>query len=351
MADPHEKTNNAARLPPAEAATRPRAAFLLDPEKGAQIYGDDAMAILNECLDLRPGFIAPAEWPLAMAGLADVEVAISGWGAPSFTRPLLDAMPRLKVVFYGAGSVKKIVTDAFWERDIALCCAADANAVAVAEYTVSQVFWLLKDGHRYAAAMRQNRGRVAPWPVTGAYRSTVGLVSLSRIGRLVARRLRDGDLRVIAYDPLASPEDAARLGARLVPLAELFQAAHVVSVHTPLLPETRGMIGRGLLGSMRRGASLINTARGAVIDQEALTETLAARPDLFAVLDVTWPEPPPPESILYDLPNVVLTPHIAGCQDGECRRVGRAIADDVLRYVRGQPLLGAVRRHQLSYIA
>jgi phosphoglycerate dehydrogenase-like enzyme len=323
----------------------------MDPIKVGQTYGPEEMAVFNQCLDLHPGIIPSDEWSRHKDVLAKTEVLISGWGPPHLGRALLDAMPRLKAVFYGAGSVKRLVSDAFWERGITLTCAADANAVAVAEYAIAQIFWLLKDGFRFAGAMRRQRGCVTQWPVTGAYGSTVGLVSLGRIARLVVRQLQDSDLKFVAYDPLATAEDAERLGVRLVSLKELFQISNVVSVHSPLLPETRGMIGRALLGSMRKNASLINTARGAVIDQDALTDILRERPDLFAVLDVTWPEPPPRESALYDLPNVVLTPHIAGSQDDECRRVGRAVAGDVRRYVCGQPLRGAVSRNQLPYIA
>jgi phosphoglycerate dehydrogenase-like enzyme len=145
-----------------------------------------------------------------------------------------------------------------------------------------------------------------------AYGSTVGLVSLGMVGRLVRERLRPFDLRVVACDPYVTSEEAHVLGVDLIPLEDLFASSEVVSLHAPWLPETEGMIQGSHLASMKRNATLINTSRGAVVREAEMVEILEARPDLWAVLDVTHPEPREPGSRLYDLPNVVLTPHIAG---------------------------------------
>ncbi len=185
----------------------------------------------------------------------------------------------------------------------------------------------------------------AVMPVAGAYGSVVGLVSLGAIGRMVADRLRMLDVRVIAYDPHTSAAQATTLGVTLcATLAELFQQSDVVSLHTPWLPETVGMIHGGLLNQMKPGASLINTARGAIIHEPDLIATLQARPDLFAVLDVTHPEPPVADSPLYTLDNVMLTPHIAGSMNDECRRMGRTMVQELARWLRGEPLLYPVTR-------
>ena len=121
-------------------------------------------------------------------------------------------------------------------------------------------------------------------------------------------------------------------------LPEIFKESDVVSCHTPWLKETEKMLRREYFESMKPGATFINTARGAVVDEAGMIEVLKKRPDLYAVLDVTYPEPPVPESPLYDLPNVILTPHIAGSMGNECRRMGNLVVDELQRYIAGEKL-------------
>ena len=171
------------------------------------------------------------------------------------------------------------------------------------------------------------------------------------VGRLVRERLRPFDLRVVAYDPYVTPEEARVLGVDLMPLEDLFASSEVVSLHTPWLPETEGMIRGSHLASMKRNAILINTSRGAVVREAEMVEGVKQRPDLWAVLDVTHPEPPEPGSRLYDLSNVVLTPHIAGSLGSECRRMGRLVVDELRRYVAGEPLKHEITRERAALLA
>jgi phosphoglycerate dehydrogenase-like enzyme len=181
--------------------------------------------------------------------------------------------------------------------------------------------------------------------------STVGLISLSRTGRLVAERLRRLEVAVLAYDPTWPTNRAAEFDVELCSLDELFARAHVVSCHAPLLPATRGLLRGAHFARMRAGATFINTARGAIVDESELVAVLRARPDLFALLDVTDPEPPPPTSPLYDLPNVLLTPHLAGSTGRECQQLGRVVVDEVRRFLAGTPLHHEVRADQLPLLA
>ena len=142
---------------------------------------------------------------------------------------------------------------------------------------------------------------------------------------------------------VVAPAEVAALKAESVPLHDLFERSDVVSLHTPWLPETEKMVGASLLRSMKRGATLINTARGAIIDEDALCVVLRERPDLTAVLDVTHPEPPVADSPLRSLPNAVLTPHIAGSMGPEIARMGQWMSAEMLRHLRGRPL-----RHQID---
>ncbi|NUR89192.1 MAG: oxidoreductase, partial [Nonomuraea sp.] len=207
----------------------------------------------------------------------------------------------------------------------------------VAEFTLAQILLALKQFHRVSREIRELGRFPGEVRVAGAYRTRVGLLGLGEIGRLVAAHLRAFDVEVVACDPHAQEG-----GVPLVTLAELFETCEVVSVHAPLLPETEGLVGGPLVARMRPGATLVNTARGAVLDEPSVIEVLRERPDLTAVLDVTWPEPPPAGSPLYGLPNVVLTPHLAGSMGAERGRMGELVAAELARLVAGEPLEHAV---------
>lgn len=327
---------------PKEAAidTRPAALLVMVPDLAEVVYPKAVRARLDDLADVTA--LAPAELTDNRQVCAAAEVLLTGWGTPPLDTRLLDTLPRLGAVLHAAGSIRPITTPALWARDVPIVSAAAANAVPVAEFTVAQVVLGLKQAHRYARTYRSERALPTRWPVAGARGSTVGLVSLGEIGRRVAERLRAFDVHVCAADPYADPAAAAEHGVELMALPALFARSDVVSVHAPWLPETEGMITGELVAAMREGATLVNTARGAVVDEPGLVRVLRTRPDLTAVLDVTWPEPPAAESALYDLPNVVLTPHIAGSMDAECARMGMLVADELERLVTGKPLQHAV---------
>ena len=278
----------------------------------------------------------------------EAEVIFSGWGAPVMDEAFLAAAPRLRAVFYGAGSVRYFATDALWERGVVVASAGAINAIPVSEYTLAAILFSLKHGWVHMAAAKRGREGYRRQPVPGAHGSKVGLVSLGVIGRLVRERLRPFDVEVFGYDPFVSIAQAAQLGVRLVGLEEMFAQCDVVSLHTPWLKETEGMVTGALVDSMKPGATLVNTARGALVREAELAAVLARRPDLTAVLDVTWPEPPLPGSPLYSLPNIILTPHIAGSMDRECRRMGRAMINEFDRWSRGEPLTMQVVREQVE---
>jgi len=253
-------------------------------------------------------------------------------------------------MLFAAGRIKYLVTEAFWARGIRITSAYTANAVPVAEYALSQILFGLKTGWQHVAACRQAR-RFDRLPVAGGYGSTVGIVSLGAVGRLVVERLRPFDLHVIAYDPYVASEAAAALGVALQTLEDLFGLADVVSVHTPWLKETEGLITGTHIALMKPYATFINTSRGAVVREDEMIAVLAARPDLTAVLDVTYPEPPQPDSALWELPNVLLTLHIAGSVGPECRRMGRLMVEELRRYLAGQPLRHEITPKQAAIMA
>lgn len=330
--------------------TRLRALYLLNTDAYDLIYGPDERRDIADLVTL----VAPLQTAASLRAdptpLAQADVLFSGWGLPRMDAAFLDAAPNLKMVFYGAGSIRQMVTPAFWQRGIRITSAYAANAIPVAEYTLAAILLSLKHAWRFARDVRADRGYPHARSVIGAYGATVGLVSLGVIARRVVELLRPFDVQVLAYDPFVAAEEAAALGAELCSLDELFRRSHVVSLHTPWLPETEGLITGAHLASMLPDATFINTARGAIVREDEMIAVFAARPDLWAVLDVTFPEPPP-DSALYTLPNVTLTPHIAGSLGVECRRMGRRMVEELQRYLRDEPLCWEVDEQQAARMA
>jgi len=221
----------------------------------------------------------------------------------------------------------------------------------VAAYTLGQVLLALKLTWHYARSVRRDGRWEHSLPVFGGCGSTVGIISLGRIGRRVCELLKPFDVNVIAHDPFVDAKSAEDLDAELVSLAELFARADVVSLHAPNLPETKGMVTGEHLSAMKKYATFINTARGAIVREGEMLDVLRSRPDLMAVLDVTDPEPPAPDSPLWELDNVVLTPHIAGSLGPECARMGWMMVGEMKHYLAGEPLEHEITRRQAEKLA
>jgi phosphoglycerate dehydrogenase-like enzyme len=283
--------------------------------------------------------------------LRNVQVILTGWGAPHLDETFLEAAPNLRAVFYAAGSLSGVLSDVVWKRGIVVTSAIAANAIPVAEYSLATILFSLKFGFRFLHQLRQRRGfNVHDRNLAlGCYQKNIGLISLGTIGRKLLELLKSFDLNVLVYDPFVSVDDALARGVQLVPLDELFQRSDVVSLHTPQLIETEGMIRGRHFWLMKTGATFINTARAAIVRQDELIEVAVARPDLQFVLDVTEPEPLDHDSPLYSLPNVVLTPHIAGSVGNECRRMGRCMVEELERFANDQPLRWSVTRESVRF--
>jgi phosphoglycerate dehydrogenase-like enzyme len=322
---------------------KPRALYVLSSDSFNKIYGVEERRDISKLVDISDVSYSPKDVSFDPSLLEDVEIIFSGWGGPILDSTFLSRAPKLKAFLYGAGATGGMIHREAWERGIRVTSAAKINGIPVAEYTLAAILFSLKHALRF---MRLMHG--APFyprkheTLPGGYGSTMALVSLGAIGKEVARRLKDFDLEVIVYDPFISDDEMRNLGVQRVSLEDAFFRSDVVSIHTPWLPETEGMITGAHISSMKPGATLINTSRGAVIIEREMIEVLSEREDLTAVLDVTYPEPPENESPLWSLPNVFLTPHIAGSVDGECRRMGAFIVEELRRYLRGEEMEGEI---------
>ena len=285
--------------------------------------------------------------------LATVDVLLTGWGAPRIDSAALANMPRLKLIAHAAGTVKAHVDPACWDHGITVTTAAAANALPVAEFTLAQILLAGKAALKASHLYRQRQSKIDTQTElhhVGNYERIVGIVGASTIGRLLMERLQAFDLDIALYDPTITATDAELLGAKLVDLDELMRMSDIVSIHAPLLPETVGMIGAAQLGQMRDGSTLINTARGKLVDHRALRDQLMTG-RIYAFLDVTDPEPLNPGDPLFNLPNVQLTPHIAGSLGTELHRMTFYALDEIENFAQGVPARYPVRREDLSRMA
>lgn len=335
---------------------KPTLIFAMDPIKTKRVLTPETMARLHRsCTLLATAPLLDWDSKSARELLPLADVLVSGWGAPALNAELLDRAKQLKLIAHSAGSVKRLILDPnFFKRGVQLVTAADANAVPVAEFTLAAILFANKNVFGFRTKYQKDRSRkstdkLATAPI-GNFKKTIGVIGVSRIGRLVVDMLKGFDLNVMVYDPLLTPDDPRLATAKPVSLDEVLSNADVVSLHAPLLQTTKKMIGRAELSRMGDGTTLINTARGALIDQEALIAELTSN-RLNAILDVTYPEVPDPSSPLYDLPNVFLTPHMAGAMGIEQGRLGALVADEVMRFCAGEALHHAVTAQTFAHNA
>ncbi|MFE7077754.1 hydroxyacid dehydrogenase [Streptomyces sp. NPDC057620] len=319
-------------------------------------FPPNVMAQLQAIAEVDPGLVVEDfHDPRAREALAEAEVLITGWGCPPVDASVLAKAPRLRGILHAAGTVKFLVTEACWERNIWVSSAAAANALPVAEYALGMILLTGK-------GLLTQRDTNVPSPHTqvggiiegiGNHGRRIGVIGASRIGRRVIELLRPFDFEVSLADPYVDEAEAAALGVRrreLLGSDGLFATSDVVTVHAPEVPETRHLVGRAELALMPDGAVLINTARGSLVDTQALVEELGAG-RVSAVLDVTDPEPLPADSPLWGLPNVRITPHLAGSQGNEIARLGLVVVEELHRVRAGIPLAHPVDRAGLDRAA
>ena len=322
-----------------------KAAIFCDyPAGDGAVFGKGRRDRVATLTDLYPEVVNAGNFEIHAAALAGVEVIFATWGMPNFTERHFAAMPKLKAVFYAAGNVKGFASSLL-ERDVILVSAWDINAIPVAEMCLSQILLSLRGYFRAARNYRSLRTAEAKaFPRSGVNGETIGLIGLGKIATRLCHHLAAYPLRVIAYDPTVSPERARDLGVELVSLDQVFARALVVSNHIPDMDATQGVIGTGHFKRMRDGATFINTGRGAQVVETDLIEVFRARQDLTALLDATWPEPPVPDSPLWELENVIISPHIGGTIGDEVTRLADCAIEEFEHWVAGQPLRFQVTR-------
>jgi len=311
-----------------------------------------ALGEVAEVLDPQP----LSSWDDSRAGslLDRAEVLLGHWGCPRLDAAMLDRAPRLRLLAYAAGTVKDVVTDDVFARGIRVTSGSVANAEPVAEYTLAMILLAGKDvlWRRDVERDPDLRYQRDPGAVAvGNWNKTIGVVGASAVGRRVIDLLRAfPHLSVVLYDPYVTDTEAERLGVRKLELDALCAEVDVLSIHAPALTETRHLIGAPQLALLRAGVTVINTARGSLLDHDALDAELATG-RLYAVLDVTDPEPLPADHRLRRRANAFLTPHLAGSEGTELGRLSAYAIDEVRRYAAGEPARNEVTREILPRLA
>ncbi len=317
-----------------------------------RVYAQGRREQVAELTQLYPVVVSAAGFAEHSENLAGVEVVFSTWGMPSLTAAELEILPSLKAVFYAAGTVKDFAAP-FLDRGVIVCSAWAANAVSVAEFCLGQILLSCKGYFRNTRDCRVPPGKrtVSPFLGKGVYGETVALIGAGQIGRRLIELLRPFQLNILVVDPYLSESEAAGLNVRKATLEEGFRQAIVVSNHLPDLPSLQRVLDGKLFSVMRPGAVFINTGRGAQVNEPELVEVLRCRPDLLALLDVTFPEPPPEESAFYTLPNVQLSSHIAGAHGDEVVRMADYMLEEFRRWQAGEPLRYSLTAEMLERMA
>ncbi|MDL2293766.1 hydroxyacid dehydrogenase [Ruminococcaceae bacterium OttesenSCG-928-D13] len=295
---------------------------------------------------------APEDYSPRMlaAALEGIEVCITGWGTPFFTPEILGGASALRLIAHTGGTVAPVVSAAVFEKGIRVLSANPIFAQSVAEGTLAYMLSGLRQIPQYARRMRMGGWREENDSSQGLFGKTVGLVGFGAIPRYLVRLLEPFGVRPLAWDKYVPKAEIQAHGARSAQPEEIFAQADIISIHLPATPETHGMIGKKLLDSIRPGALLVNTARGAVVDERALETTLREK-RFWAVLDVFEREPLPKDSPLRRMENVTLIPHMGGPTLDQRPRAAEYIVDLVDRFLGGDtdlPFISAQQARRMT---
>ena len=284
--------------------------------------------------------------------LIDADACISCWGTPTFTEDMFNG--KLKLIAHAAGSIKHLVPKTFWNTKCRLTSNAPIIAEDVAQTTLAFILCSLLNLWTYARATRENQWSATDKPHFPTRRLSglrVGIIGASNVGKEVIKILALFGCELVLTDPYISPIEARELGINIVSLEELLSTSDVVSLHAPPVESCRHLINSHTAPMMKDGALLINTARGMLVDENALIKELE-KGRIFACIDVTDPEPPAPDHPFRRLDNVILTPHVAGGHTIEGRwRLGTNSIQEIYSYLTRGLIKYEVRQEMLDPMA
>jgi len=281
--------------------------------------------------------------------LKGIDVCISGWGTAKLDEKVLKNAHELKLVAYTAGSVSGIVSDSLYERGIRVVSGNWFFAQSVAEGVIAYILCALRKLPYYDNMLKNGGWRDIEFYNEGMLDQTIGLIGFGATTKCLVKMLKAFDAKVKIYSNNLSDETCVEYGVERASLEEVFSTCKIVSIHTSQRPDTYHMVNKRLLEMLQEGALLVNTARGSIIDEEALVEVLK-KGRIKAVLDVFEKEPLPIESKFRELPNVLLIPHMAGPTIDRRRYCTNGVLDDVERYYKGEALKYEIDRKYAGFM-
>jgi phosphoglycerate dehydrogenase-like enzyme len=325
--------------------------FSDDPKQIQRVYAEGRKEMLAAKLSFYPEIVSSQNFDQHLPNLQDLRFVFSTWGMPQLNEDQVGQLPSIKAVFYAAGSVQYFARP-FLNKGVKVISAWAANGVPVTQFVVAQIVLAVKGYFTATRICRTSEGRngfVNHYP--GLFHNNISLLGAGMIGTQVIQLLKPYELKILVFDPFLSQARAADLGVTQVSLEEAFAKGFVVSNHIADLPETRGMLTRNLFESLQPYATFINSGRGATIDEAGMRDVMTRRPDLTALLDVTFPEPPLPDNPIYQLENVYLSPHIAGSLGNEVLRQADYVIEEYHRFIKGEALKYSVTLEMLKTMA
>jgi D-3-phosphoglycerate dehydrogenase / 2-oxoglutarate reductase len=303
------------------------------------LVSDPLSAAALETLRAAPGVAVDVRLGLTEAGLLPLVPEIEAWivrGATKVTRRLMESAPRLRWVARAGAGLDNIDVAAAKERGVQVLNVPGANAVAVAELTFGLLLGLFRKIPAADASVRRGEWDKSRYMGRELRGKTLGIVGLGKIGRAVARRARGFEMTCVGHDPLVPDAEVRAMEVEPLDLEALLARSDIVTLHVPLTPETKGMIGRARLARMARGAVLVNAARGGLVDEVALLAALESGALAGAALDV-FADEPPKGSPLLSHPRLILTPHIGAATAEAQEAVGEEIVKLLLAQMAAAP--------------
>ena len=292
---------------------------------------EEGIDILKEFADVDVNTGLTEDQLIAVIGDYDALLVRSG---TEVTARVIDAGAKLKFIGRAGAGVDNIDTEAATRRGIVVANAPEGNTLAATEHTMAMMLSLARNIPQATASLKKGEWKRSKFMGVELNDKVLGIMGFGRIGREVAKRAQAMDMKCIAYDPFISSERAASLGVEMVPLDELFRKADVITVHTPLIKETRHVINAKSIATMKDGVRLINCARGGIIDEQALADAIKSGKVAGAALDVFETEPPTDSPVL-GLGQVIVTPHLGASTVEAQKNVAISVANQCISVLSG----------------
>ena len=316
------------------------------------VYKPTIRQRLHEYLDFDESLISEGpDSEIVKCSIRDADVLLSTWGALPLDRELLKLCPNLKIILHAAGSVRGFVTNELIERSVKVSSAVLQNARPVAEFTLGIILSSLKNVFVHDQQAKREKKRA--WEIDraeyngGYYRTKVGIIGGGTIARILLELLKNFEMKVLITSQSFTAEDEKRYRVRNTTIEEIMATCDVISLHAADIPENFHLINEENMKLLKKGARLINTARGRLINERDLIQKLQEG-EITAYLDVTDPEPAEVGHPFYRLPNCFLTPHIAGSVGNEVLRMSAFCLEELKRFLRGRSLQGLVELGELA---